>query len=257
MSFGLYAKRLLSVHKCAGCGRVLDFKDFDGAFCQKCELAWRVAKTENCPQCFHAATECCCMPSLLSKAGALTLHRTFFYRAERSREVQNKLIYYLKHHKNARVSDFAASQIEPLVKSEIEALGINSESLSESLAVVNVPRGRRAVTEEGFDQAAEVCKALAKRLGVSYVPVIKRRFGGKEQKKLSAEERRKNLKDALRIKYRGKNPIEGKWVLLFDDVVTTGSSMAACTRILQKSGARGVICACLASDMKKEMGKIK
>ena len=44
--------------------------------------------------------------------------------------------------------------------------------------------------------------------------------------------------------------IENKYVILFDDIVTTGASMAACAKLLKKAGAKGVICVCMASTVK-------
>jgi ComF family protein len=249
-----YAKRILLVRKCVGCREILDFADFDAAFCPDCRLAFQVAKTESCPECYRAATECSCMPTLLSKSGALTLRKLFFYSAKRDNEAQNKLVYYLKHRKSKRGADFAASELLSALREELDTLGIEDPS---EILCVGVPRGRGAVLSYGFDQAQEVSKALAWRLGAEYFPLVRRRFGGKEQKKLNAAQRQKNIKSLMYIKESDRARVEGRYVILFDDVVTTGASMSAAVSLLRKAGAKGVICLCLASDIKKEISKQK
>lgn len=249
-----YAKRILLVRKCASCREILDSENFDSAFCPDCRLAWQVAKTENCPDCFGAATECSCMPALLSKSGALTLRRLFFYSPDRQNEAQNKLVYYLKHKKSRRVANFAAAELSSAVKDELSTLEVEDYS---EVACIGVPRGRRAVLNYGFDQSAEIAESLAEAIGADYMPVIKRRFGGREQKKLSAAQRQKNIKSLMYISEADASELKGRYVILIDDVVTTGASMSAAVSLLRKAGVRGVICACLASDMKKEISKDK
>lgn len=249
-----YAKRILIVRKCVSCREILVSENFESSFCPECRLAWQVAKTESCPECYRAATECSCMPALLSKSGALTLRRLFFYSPGKQNEAQNKLVYYLKHKKSRRAADFAAEEIASAAKNELATLGIQDLS---DVVCIGVPRGRNALLSYGFDQSAEIAEALAKRIGAQYAPVIKRRYGGREQKKLNAAQRQKNIKSLMYIKEDDRERIDGRYVILFDDIVTTGASMSAATSLLYKAGVRGVICLCLASDAKKEISKDK
>ena len=242
-----YAKRILLVRKCVGCREILDLDNFDSAFCPECRLAFQVAKTESCPECYGAATECSCMPTLLSKAGALTLRKLFFYSAKKDNEAQNKLVYYLKHKKSKRAATLAASELAFALRGELDTLGIEG---SEVLCV-GVPRGRAAVLSYGFDQSEEVSRALARLLCAEYFPAVRRRFGGKEQKKLNAAQRQKNIKSLMYIKDSDRARIEGRYVVLFDDVVTTGASMSAAVKHLRKLGVDRVLCLSIAMTPKK------
>ncbi|MBP3369108.1 MAG: ComF family protein [Clostridia bacterium] len=246
-------KRICVVRKCACCRTILSVNDFEEAFCSSCNLGWQAAKTESCPECYGAASECSCMPKQLSRSGALTLRKLFFYSAKKENEPQNRLVYYLKHNKSKRVSDFVARELCGLVREEMSTLGIAADDL----LILNVPRGRRAVYAYGFDQSAEICRSLSELIGCEYFPAIKRRYGGKEQKKLNAAERRKNIKSLMRIREDDVDRIKGKYILLFDDVVTTGASMSACVSLLRKAGARGILCFSTASDIKKEISPVR
>ena len=243
-----YIKRLFTVHKCASCRQILSYDSFDDALCRDCRLAFDVAKTENCPECAKAAFECSCQPKTLSSAGSLCLRKLYFYHTDKSNEPQNKMLYFIKRNRSKRSSLFIAEQLWQSVSKEINAL----ELPLEFFVITNVPRGRRAVIEYGFDQSEEICKAFSRVSGVKYSKLLLRKLGGKEQKKLNATQRRKNIKKLIYPNEKSAASVEGKYVILFDDVVTTGASMAVCLPILRKMGAKGVICCTLANDLKNK-----
>ncbi|MCD7796675.1 MAG: hypothetical protein LUG95_03415 [Clostridiales bacterium] len=66
----------------------------------------------------------------------------------------------------------------------------------------------------------------------------------KPQKKLSARRRKVNLYGAFDV--IDKEYVEGKTILLIDDVKTTGSTLNECTKMLKIYGAKAVYCATLA-----------
>ena len=66
--------------------------------------------------------------------------------------------------------------------------------------------------------------------------LVRTRGGNRAQKKLSRRERIRNA-DAL-FALAGKMSLKGVTVILVDDLVTTGSSMAAAIRILRQTGAK-------------------
>ncbi len=255
MSVKFYLKRLCNVHKCVGCREILDFEDYNYAMCPRCRLHYDIAKTETCEACLKSAYECTCVPTLLSKSGALTLCKLFFYHSSKQNEPQNKLIYFLKHNRNARVTFATAYELLGLVERELKLLEVSDAA--ESAVLVNMPRGRRSYIKYGHDQAAELCVAMSHLSDIPYRAVLSRRLGGKEQKKLTAAERRKNIKNAIYAKKDIAEAVKGKYVILVDDVVTTGASMSACVQILRKSGAKVIICCAIAADSKRQSDAIK
>lgn len=235
--------RYVAVRKCGGCRKILEYEYSDSAFCPDCDLAWRAAKTETCENCKQSAVECTCMPKGLSSSGALCLRKLIFYSTKKNREVQNRAIYFLKKNKNRRIASFFAKELAPLAKAELRVL---TDAPEDNTVIVSVPRGIGARAEYGFDQSELVCGALSEHMGIPYFPAIKRRIGGREQKHLDSKKRFRNVRSLFKL--RNKYDLSGKYVLLFDDVVTTGASMAACVAILKKAGALGVICLCIAED---------
>ena len=239
-----FCDRFLVVRKCAGCGEILSYPQCHDAFCSACQLRFRVAKTENCKTCFRPAFECTCMPKGLSASGALCLRKLIFYRADRSQEAENRLIYDLKHRPSKRKADFVAKELSAAVKEELAVLG--GSVYARNTVIVSVPRGIRARIDYGFDQSELIAKSLSDDLGIPYAPAIGRRRGGREQKKLSRDRRFRNVSHLFHL--RDADAVRDRCVLLFDDVVTTGASMAACVTLLRNAGARSVICFCIAQD---------
>ena len=244
MKWREFSDRFLVVRKCAGCGEILPYERCYEAFCTTCQLRWRVAKTENCENCFRPAFECTCSPKGLSATGALCLRKLIFYRAERSREAENQLIYGMKHRPNRRKADFVAEELSEAVREELSILGVTEPE--RDAVIVSIPRGQKARIRYGFDQSELISRSLSKKTGIPYVTAIGRRRGGKEQKKLSRDHRFRNIRHLFRL--RDRNAVCGKCVLLFDDVVTSGASMAAGVNLLREAGANCVICLCIAQD---------
>ena len=238
-------KRIFVVHKCVGCGKILEYKNYNDAFCPSCRELYLTARMGICPECSLEAEKCRCMPPFLKKDKIKALRRLFFYSKNKSAEPQNRLIYYLKRNKSKRVNSFVAGELLPLINAELSRLEI-----SEIPLLVGVPRSRSSFLEYGFDQAELLCRAICDRCALEYCEVLKRRRRGKEQKKLTAGERRKNIKNLIYVDKTLSDKIKGRTVILIDDVVTTGASMSACVHLLKECGAKNIVCIAIASDIK-------
>jgi ComF family protein len=103
-----------------------------------------------------------------------------------------------------------------------------------------VPLGRRRRRERGFDQAEELARAVAAQAGWPVRRLLDRVVETAPQAKRSGRDRREALRGAFRA--RGRPP---PWVVLVDDVLTSGATSAECARVLVAAGARevGVLCA--------------
>ena len=112
-----------------------------------------------------------------------------------------------------------------------------------------VPLSRRRLRERGYDQAELLAKLIAKHLGQSPVRLLKKQRDTPPQSKTgSVEKRRANIAGAyacLRPKL-----VQGKRILLVDDIVTTGATLSEAARVLKKAGAKEVICATLARSLR-------
>lgn len=108
-----------------------------------------------------------------------------------------------------------------------------------------VPLSDRRRKERGYDQAFLLSSAAALELGDVAVETLRKGRNTQAQSGLSDDAaRRANVLGAYTIV--DPELVEGKRVLLIDDVVTTGSTFSECARVLRSAGAAGVVCATLA-----------
>lgn len=122
-----------------------------------------------------------------------------------------------------------------------------------------LPRGQKALKKYGHDQAKKICLELSHELGIPALPLLSRK-GGKEQKKLSGRDRAKNSAQSIFLnnKLKGfdckdrasdakiQDFVEGKTVIVVDDIITTGASMRRAILLLEPLKPRSVLCACVA-----------
>jgi ComF family protein len=103
--------------------------------------------------------------------------------------------------------------------------------------VIAVPLHRERLRERGFNQALELARPISRALNVSLLPAAVARVRPTvSQSGLNARARRRNLRGA----FVARVDLRGRRVAVVDDVVTTGSTVAAVTRSLKKAGAAHV-----------------
>jgi ComF family protein len=109
-------------------------------------------------------------------------------------------------------------------------------------ALVPVPMHRTKQEKRGYNQADLLARGLAKRLGLPLLQdlLVRNRETG-VMSSLSLGERKQNLADAFCIR-RGAPAelLQGKEILLLDDVFTTGSTADACAEVLLRAGCTQV-----------------
>jgi ComF family protein len=103
-------------------------------------------------------------------------------------------------------------------------------------AVTPVPLHWRRHWQRGFNQSELLARTLARRCGIPLIHALKRVRPTVAQAGLSNTGRRQNVAAA----FRPRRALEGKRILLIDDVLTTGSTAAACALALKRAGAAKV-----------------
>ncbi|HCC0173681.1 TPA: DNA utilization protein GntX [Cronobacter sakazakii] len=117
-----------------------------------------------------------------------------------------------------------------------------ADTLPKADLIISVPLHRTRAWRRGFNQSALIARPLSRWLGIRYAPdVVARIKAAPPQRQLSARQRRSNLKNAFRVEL----PVAGLHIVIVDDVVTTGSTVAQIARLLKRNGAATVQVWCL------------
>lgn len=231
--------------RCIGCNALIDIEKNAvkaDCLCPGCRQKYDIAKAKVCCDCNRAVSVCFCG---IDKRGIDidALPKVMFYSPEHESSIESRIVYALKHKNDIRYARFLSDELAVSMSSYLLRQGIDPTAC----VFTYVPRREAAVCEDGFDQAQRLAKCLCEIIGSekSFEKLFVRR-GGKEQKQLDAKERKKNIKSSISLKRNARKHIEGKTVIIVDDLVTTGATLSVAKALLLSSGAARVICASVA-----------
>jgi ComF family protein len=188
-------------------------------FCAKCSEPFpgAITQTFRCANCEHR-----------------TLHFESAVAAYRSRGLVRKLVHEFKygHHRYLQypLADWLGETLRD------PRLGGRRIDL-----IVPVPLHPARERERGFNQAALLAELLARKTALPLRPLLERIRYTTTQTAYDRAERMENLRDAFRL--RKNRDVRGLHVLLIDDVLTTGSTLSECARVLKRGGALSVYAA--------------
>lgn len=121
---------------------------------------------------------------------------------------------------------------------------VRSEVYEDIDALLAVPTCWQHRLLQRFYPAVLLAKQVAKRSRIPYAALLDRTAGGPRQTLLPESDRRRNVRGKFRMA-RGCN-VAGARLCLVDDVMTTGSTVSECSRVLKRAGAARVYVAVVA-----------
>ncbi|MBI5354381.1 MAG: ComF family protein [Chloroflexi bacterium] len=136
-------------------------------------------------------------------------------------------LHKLKYRRDLSMGEALASQMVTFVRELNWPLDM----------VIPVPLGKQRLKERGYNQVGMIAKPLAMSLNVEYSSNgLMRSKETRSQVGLTKQERRENVKEA----FRAGVEVNGKNILVVDDVSTTGSTLSSSAGALYLSGAKDV-----------------
>lgn len=113
-------------------------------------------------------------------------------------------------------------------------------------AITYTPLSAKRLKKRGYNQAQLLAEVIGVRLGLPVIETLRKTRETVANSSLSGDDsrelRRTNVADA----YEALAGVEGRRLLLVDDVLTTGATMSECARTLLLGGAESVVCAAIA-----------
>ena len=183
--------------------------------CDGCGAPFEIDLGEGvrCPACSSS-------PRVFSRARAACLYD----------DASRELVLQLKHADRTDLAGLLSTWISRAA----------AELIEDADLVVPVPMRPIRLLRRRYNQAAELARPLARRWRKPYAPGALRRLKEGTQAGKSAVGRRRAVAGAFQVPEAAKTAVEGRRVLLVDDVMTTGATAEACARALLRAGARAV-----------------
>jgi competence protein ComFC len=162
-------------------------------------------------------------------------HRKLYFEtavaAYRSRGIVRRVIHDFKYNRQIHLRHVVAEWLADA----LDDVRLRSRRFDRLVPVPLHPARRR---ERGFNQADLLAELLSRRTSIPLQPVLQRVRYTKTQTAFDRAERMENLRNAFRL--RKNATVQGYRVLLIDDVLTTGSTLSECARVLKVAGAVSV-----------------
>ncbi|MFO7900560.1 MAG: ComF family protein [Planctomycetota bacterium] len=232
--FLLALGRLVFPPHCSICRRPAA-EDEDRYLCRDCLARIVFVTGPTCPRCGHVlgkhadtdkrCVQCRNLPLRFDRAVSAAHH------AGGARQMVLALKFGRQQHQAFPLAKMMTARLE------------DTDILERVQAIVPVPLHRSRTRSRGFNQAG----LLARELGrLARVPVLKSalrrtRNTPPQTRALSLAARRRNVKGAFAV--RSARSVEGKTLLVVDDVMTTGATTSECAATLKRAGAKRVFVA--------------
>lgn len=170
--------------------------------------------------------------------GLTTIKHVFaYYKFSKNSKVQ-KLLHHIKYGNCPEVGEITAKWYGQAL---IEAGYKESFDL-----IVPIPMHKTKQRKRGYNQCDSIARGLAAVLEIPWThEALEKRVNTQTQTRKNRIERFENASSVYSIK--NKETLQGKRILLVDDVITTGATISVCAHLLLQHNCREVSVAALAA----------
>lgn len=212
--------------RCAYCAKVIPS---DALMCSECKNNLPRITGTICPKCGREKDVCTCK-------GAETYYSALaapFYFQNRVRNG----IHHFKFRKYPRNADAYSLEMSKTIEKRFSNIDFDF--------VTEVPMTKKSVKNRGYNQCALLAEKISEITGIEYKSsVLSKLYETDKQHSLSFYLRRGNLTGVFDV--NDANAVNGKTILLVDDISTSGETMNECAKMFWLNGAKETYCVAVA-----------
>lgn len=229
---------LLYPKRCVKCGK-------GGAYiCDNCFSTITFLEFQRCAVCQKGSIDGLVHPKCELKDGIEGILSVLSYKG-----IVKKLIYQFKYppYLSSLQDDLSNLLYEGLIQQEsfMHFMG------GKNVVFTCVPLHPSRLKRRGYNQSELLAANLSEKFRVlNFSNLLLRKVNTKAQFDLKKEQRAKNVSGAFVLNSRFKSSLQGKRVVIVDDILTTGSTLRECAKVLRQNGAKEVLGVTLAHEDK-------
>ena len=209
---------LVFPNRCPCCD---DFIKWDKLICGKCHRSIETVHEKACPVCGRET--CMCSEENFYDGALVPL---------RYETLVKEGVLSLKRGNNKNFGEYSGKLLAGILKNEKPELKFDM--------IMPVPMSPASFRKRGFNQAEIIAGEIASALDIPLVnDVLIKQDTDASQHYLNKSQRMRNI-SSIKIK---ETDLRGKRIIICDDVITTGSTINRCARLLKNSGAETVFAA--------------
>lgn len=217
--------KILFPQRCAYCGAVIPA---DTLTCAKCEKALPRIEKDICIKCGREKAFCSCKGEKYYSC----IIAPFYYEGIAQSGVRLFKFRNFPQNHEAYADEMAKTVRKRLPDKKFDL-------------IISVPTTEKSIRKRGYDQAYLIAEKLGENLSVECrKDILIKIYETKTQHSLSGMLRKGNLLGAFDVTDR--NAVDGKTVLLCDDISTSGETFNECAKMLWLNGAKEVCCTAVA-----------
>lgn len=215
---------------CVVCSQLMPWSE-KGIVCGHCWSKVRELPHPRCDRCGHPRDAWSCrwcenLPPFVRSA------RSFCWIGAGTGKA---IVHSLKYEGWKRVADSIAARMS--------RLAFPRDVVEERSIIIPLPLAPARLRERGFNQCERIARALAPLWQIHVrADLLERAIASRSQTELTPGERKGNVAGAFSVPSRARSALEGRHVVLLDDVVTTGATLREAASALFAAGARTISC---------------
>ncbi len=218
--------------RCAFCGKVIEA---DSLMCRNCEKSVSRIEKEICKKCGREKAFCSCKKSANYYNG---IAAPFYFEG-----VVRSGMHRFKFRKSPRNAEAYSIEMASTVKQRFKDITFDF--------ITEIPMTKKSIKKRGYNQCLLLAKGVSEKLDVEHKEnFLVKLYETKNQHGLNYSNRKGNLTGVYDVV--SPEDVEGKTILLCDDVSTTGETFNEAAKMLWLYGAKEIYCIAVALTKRKK-----
>lgn len=218
--------------RCAFCGKVIEANSM---MCRSCEKSVSRIENETCKNCGREKAFCSCKKSSNYYNG---IAAPFYFEG-----VVRSGMHRFKFRKSPQNAEAYAAEMALTVKQRFKDIDFDF--------ITEIPMTKKSLKKRGYNQGSLLAKGVSEKLEVEHrEKFLVKLYETKNQHGLNYNNRKGNLTGVYDVV--APEEVEGKTILLCDDISTTGETLNEAAKMLWLYGAKEVYCIAVALTKQKK-----